>query len=166
MFVWMPWPQEQMDHHFSLLMTKLDKFDFYGHREAIYNMDEMCLPLESRPPKVIAKNWQKKVRYRTSGTKRWNNSCWMWQCNWPDIAAFLIFAAKQINPQWCADELSGIALVMLWLTMGGSIKSFLSFGKMSTFFLTLHLLVFSSFYWMVTVLILKQLLLSMQRKNV
>ena len=42
---------------------------FKNHPEAIYNMDETGVPLEPRPPKVVAKRRQKKVRCRTSGHK-------------------------------------------------------------------------------------------------
>ena len=33
----------------------------------IYNMDESGVPLDPRPPNVIAKHGQKKVRYRVFG---------------------------------------------------------------------------------------------------
>jgi len=42
-----------------------------NHPEAIYNMDESgTMPLEPRPPKVVARKGQKKVRYLTSGQKQ------------------------------------------------------------------------------------------------
>lgn len=37
--------------------------------ECIYNMDETGVPLTPRPPKIVARRGQKKVRYRTSGQK-------------------------------------------------------------------------------------------------
>ena len=54
-----------------------DEFGFDQHTERIYNMDETGVPLEPRPPKVVAFKGQKKVRitatvtvrYRTSGQK-------------------------------------------------------------------------------------------------
>lgn len=61
--------KNNLDHYFGLLKTEFDKYNFHGHPEAIYNMDETGVPLEPRPPKVVAKKGQKKVRYRTSGTK-------------------------------------------------------------------------------------------------
>ena len=61
--------KHNLDHYFGLLKTEFDKYDFYAHPEAIYNMDETGVPLEPRPPKVIARKGQKKVQYRTSGTK-------------------------------------------------------------------------------------------------
>ena len=44
-----------------------DEYEFKSHPECIYNMDEMGVPLEPRPSKVIAKRGQKKIRYKTSG---------------------------------------------------------------------------------------------------
>ena len=38
-----------------------DQYDFENHPEAIYNMDETGVPLEPRPPKVIAQKGKKKV---------------------------------------------------------------------------------------------------------
>ena len=46
-----------------------DEFDFDNRPQCIYNMDETGVPLEPRPPKVIARKGQKKIRYRTSGQK-------------------------------------------------------------------------------------------------
>jgi len=41
-----------------------------NHPEAIYNLDETGMPLEPRPPKVVAQKGQKKVRYQASGQKQ------------------------------------------------------------------------------------------------
>lgn len=49
-------------------MFKLCGFD--DHPEAIYNMDETGMPLESHPPKIVDEKGQKKVRYQTSGQKQ------------------------------------------------------------------------------------------------
>ena len=46
---------ENMKVYFDLLREVYDKFDFENHPEAIYNMDETVVPLEPRPPKVVAK---------------------------------------------------------------------------------------------------------------
>ena len=46
-----------------------DDLDFDGHPERIYNMDETGVPLDPRPPKVVAKKGQRKVRYRCFGQK-------------------------------------------------------------------------------------------------
>lgn len=51
----------------DLLREVYDEYEFNSHPECIYNMDEMGVPLEPRPSKVIAKRGQKKIRYKTSG---------------------------------------------------------------------------------------------------
>jgi len=55
--------------YFELLKSVFDEFDFANHTECLYNMEETGIPLEPRPPKVIAKKGIKKIRYRTSGQK-------------------------------------------------------------------------------------------------
>ena len=52
--------KRNLDHYFGLLKTEFDKYDFYAHPEAIYNMDETGVPLEPRPPKVIARKVRRK----------------------------------------------------------------------------------------------------------
>ena len=58
---------ENIEAYFDLLSDMFDEFDFGNHPESIYNMDETGVPLEPRPPKVVAKWGQKKVRCRISG---------------------------------------------------------------------------------------------------
>ena len=60
---------ENMKAYFDLLREVYNEFDFEDHPEAIYNMDETGVPLEPRPPKVVAKRGQKKVRCHMSGQK-------------------------------------------------------------------------------------------------
>jgi len=62
--------EENVDNYFGMLKKVFDEGDFWNHPEAIYNMDESGMPLEPRPPKVVAKKGQKKVRYQTSGQKQ------------------------------------------------------------------------------------------------
>ncbi len=99
--------RSNLDYYFGLLKNEFEKYNFYGHPEAIYNMDETGMPLEPRPPKVIAKKGQKKVRYRTSGTKAQVTVVGCGSATGQILPPFIIFAAKQINPQWCTDEVSG-----------------------------------------------------------
>ena len=57
--------KKNVESYLELLKSVYDKYDFYGHPE----MDETGVPLEPRPPKIVAWRGQKKVRYRTSGIK-------------------------------------------------------------------------------------------------
>ena len=99
--------KKNLDYYFNLLKMEFDKYNFYGHPEAIYNMDETGVPLEPRPPKVVAKKEQQKVWYRTFGTKAQITVVGCGSATGQILPPFIIFAAKQINPQWCTDEVSG-----------------------------------------------------------
>ena len=46
-----------------------DEFGFDDHPERIYNTDETGVPLQPRPPKIVAAKGQKKIHFRTSGQK-------------------------------------------------------------------------------------------------
>ena len=50
--------KKNLESYFELLKSVYDKYDFYGHPEAIYNMDETGVPLETPPPKVVARRGQ------------------------------------------------------------------------------------------------------------
>lgn len=99
--------KKNLAHYFKLMKTEFDKYDFYSHPEAIYNMDESGVPLEPRPPKIIAKKGQKKVRYRTTGTKAQITVVGCGSATGQILPPFIIFAGKQINPLWCKDEVAG-----------------------------------------------------------
>ena len=83
---------ENMKEYFDLLRKVYDEYEFNSHPECIYNMDETGVPLQPRPPKVIAKRGQKKIRYRTSGgiylslstrlksCKSWKTFLWSLKC--------------------------------------------------------------------------------------
>ena len=61
--------KEIMDNYFSLLKDTLEKYDLLNNPSQIYNVDEMDMPLDHRPPKIVTTKGQKKVRCRTSGNK-------------------------------------------------------------------------------------------------
>jgi len=60
---------DNINDYFDLLQDVFEKKGFADHHEAIYNMDETGMPLEPRPPKVVAQKGQRKVRYRIWGQK-------------------------------------------------------------------------------------------------
>ena len=86
----------------DLLRKVYDEYEFNSHPECIYNMDETGVPLEPRPPKVIAKRGQKKIRYRTSGKKAQITVIECGSGTGQIIPPFIIYAAKQLNP--CGSE--------------------------------------------------------------
>ena len=61
--------ESNLKRYFDLLDTILEENYVKSHCELIYNMDESGLPLNPRPPKVVAFRSQKKVRYQCSGSK-------------------------------------------------------------------------------------------------
>ena len=92
--------KENLDNYFDLLRSVYNDFDFDKFPESIYNMDETGIPLSSRPPKVVAKKGQKKVRYRTSGQKTQITVIGCGSAAGQVIPPFIIFAAKQVSPLW------------------------------------------------------------------
>ena len=77
-----------------------DQFDFYSYSETIYNMDETGMPLESRPPKIVARKGEKKIHYQTSGQKQQVTEIGCGNATGQAIPPFVIFAAKQVNYLW------------------------------------------------------------------
>ena len=61
--------RDNLKHYFGLLKQLLEENDLVDHPERVYNMDETGVPLDTKPPKVVALKGQKKIRYRTSGQK-------------------------------------------------------------------------------------------------
>ena len=59
-----------MKEYFDLLREVYDEYEFNSHPECIYNMDETGIPLEPRPPKVIAKGGKKRSDTELLGRKR------------------------------------------------------------------------------------------------
>ena len=57
-------------------------------------MDEMDIPLELHPPKIIAKKGQKKIRYQTSGEKQQISVIGCGSVMGYVIPPFIVFAAK------------------------------------------------------------------------
>ena len=98
---------ENMDHYFNLLKGVYDEFDFNEHPESLYNMDETGVPLCPRPPKIIAKKGQKKVRYRTSGQKTQITVLACGSATGQVQPPYIVFAAKQISPLWTVYEVNG-----------------------------------------------------------
>ena len=92
---------------FDLLRQIYDEHGFESCPECIYNMDETGVPLEPRPPKVVARKGQKKVRYRTSGQKAQITVLGCANAAGQILPPFIIFAAKQLNPLWTRSEVPG-----------------------------------------------------------
>ena len=70
----------------------------------IYNMDESGMPLDPRPPNIIAKRGQKKVRYRVSGKKDQITVVGCANATGQAIPPMVIFEGKYLNHQWTTGE--------------------------------------------------------------
>ena len=58
-----------LKEYYDLLKTMLEEHGLMNLPSRIYNMDEPGMPLDHRPPKVVACKGMKKVHCRTSGSK-------------------------------------------------------------------------------------------------
>ena len=98
---------ENMKNYFDLLEEVYGELDFSDHPERIYNMDETGMPLDPRPPKIIAPKGLKKVRYQCSGQTSQITVIGCGTATGQAIPPFIIFAAKQLSPLWMKDEVPG-----------------------------------------------------------
>ena len=99
--------KENIDSYFDLLQSVFDQHNFQDHPEAIYNMDETGMPLEPKPPKIVAKKGVKKVRYRSSGQKAQITVIGCGSATGQALPPFIIFSAKQLSTLWMTDEVPG-----------------------------------------------------------
>ena len=99
--------RENMTHYFNLLDDILEECEFKDHPERIYNMDECGMPLDPKPPKVLAQKGQRKVRYRCAGNKGQITVLGCCSGTGQAIPPFVIFDAKQLNYLWTRGEVPG-----------------------------------------------------------
>jgi len=99
--------RENLTHYFDLLNECLVENGLKDHPEQIYNMDESGIPLDPKPPKVLAVKGQKKVRYRCAGNK--SQITVLGCCNGTGqvMPPFVIFDAKNLNYLWTRGEVPG-----------------------------------------------------------
>ena len=65
------------------------------------------MPLEPKPPKIVAKKGVKKVRYRSSGQKAQITVIGCGSATGQALPPFIIFSAKQLSTLWMTDEVPG-----------------------------------------------------------
>ena len=99
--------RESMESYFNLLEGTLSEHDLMNHPAQIYNMDESGMPLDARPPNVIAKRGQKKVRYRQAGKKEQITVIACANAVGQSIPPMVIFEGKYLNLQWTVGEVPG-----------------------------------------------------------
>ena len=103
---------EAMKQYFDLLKDVLEENDLMDSPGQIYNVDETGMPLDHRPPKIVTKKGQKKVRYRTSGNKSQITVIGCVSASGHAIPPFVIFDSKSLNKEWTKGEVNGITYGM------------------------------------------------------
>ena len=96
-----------IEEYFNLLESTLQQYNLADSPAQIYNMDETGMPLDHRPPSVIAKRGQKKVRSRVSGRKEQITVIGCGNAVGQSIPPMVIFEGKYLNHQWTVGEVSG-----------------------------------------------------------
>ena len=122
-----------LDNYFILLKSILDDYNLGTKPGQIYNMDETGIPLDHRSPRVLAKKGQKKVRYCSTGNKSQVTVVGCINAVGQALPPFVVFDAKNLNMQWCVDEVPGTTYGLSdngWMDMklfkGWFIKHFLN----------------------------------------
>ena len=98
---------EALDSYFKLLKDVVEEHGLMDQPGQIYNVDESGMPLEHRPPRVLAKKGQRKVRYRTSGNKSQVTVIGCVSAAGQTIPPFVIYDAKSLNMEWTRGEVAG-----------------------------------------------------------
>ncbi len=99
--------REAIDGYFSLLKEIFDEFGLRTSPGQVYNMDETGMPLDPKPPKVVTRRGQKKVRYRTSGKKGQITVLGCINAIGNTIPPMVIFDAHNLNRSWTTGEVPG-----------------------------------------------------------
>ena len=98
---------ETIKQYFDLLKDALVELGLVNSPAQLYNVDETGMPLDHRPPKIVTKRGQKKVRCRTSGNKSQITVIGCVSAAGQAIPPFVIFDAKSLNTEWTDGEVSG-----------------------------------------------------------
>lgn len=93
-----------LENYFNLLEKYLEKV---GSPAQIYNMDESGVPLDPRPPNIVTKRGQKRVRYRVSGKKEQIAVIGCVKAIGNSIPPMIIFEGKYLNHLWTHHEIPG-----------------------------------------------------------
>ena len=99
--------KESIQHYYDLLETTLKEHNLQDCPGQIYNMDETGIPLDPRPPNIIVKRGQKKVRYRQSGKKEQISVIGCGNAAGQSIPPMVIFEGKYLNYEWTIGEVPG-----------------------------------------------------------
>ncbi len=96
-----------MNAYYNLLGATLQEHGLKDRPACIYNMDESGVPLDHKPPKVIAIKGTKKVHCRTSGNKAQITIIACANATGSIIPPMVIFEGQRLNPEWTTGEVPG-----------------------------------------------------------
>ena len=99
--------REALESYFTLFKKIMEENKLTDKPGQLYNVDETGMPLDHRPPKVLAVKGQKKVRYCTSGNKSQITVIGCVNATGTAIPPFVIFDAKSLNIEWTEGEVPG-----------------------------------------------------------
>ena len=99
--------KDVIEGYYNLLEETLCEHDLTNKPSHIYNMDESGMPLDHRPPNVVAKRGQKKVRYRVAGKKEQITILGCANAAGQALPPMVIFEGKHLNYQWTLGEVPG-----------------------------------------------------------
>ena len=126
--------KEAIENYFEVLKDVLDEHGLNDRPSQLYNVDESGMPLDHRPPRIVVKKGQRKVRYRTSGNKSQVTVVGCVNAAGSAMPPFVIFDAKSLNMEWAKGEVPGSTY---GLSAGGLIWSCLRDGSLTTSYATL-----------------------------
>ena len=99
--------RETIDNYYELLEDILTENNLLDSPAQIYNMDESGIPLNPRPPNIVAKRGQKKVRYRVSGNKQQIKILACGNAVGQALPPMVTFEGKNLNHEWTVGEVPG-----------------------------------------------------------
>ena len=99
--------QDTMNQYFSLLNDVMSEHELHDKPSQIYNVDKSGIPLDPRPPNIVAAKGTKKVRYQTSGRKGQMTIVGCASASGHAIPPMVIFDAQKLNPAWTKGECPG-----------------------------------------------------------
>ena len=103
---------QTLSEYFKLLEETLTKNCLKNCPSLIFNMDESGMPLDHKPPKVIALKGMKKVHSRTSGNKAQITILACGNAAGNMIPPMVIFEGQRFNNDWSEGEVPGTLFAM------------------------------------------------------
>ena len=115
-----------LKEYYNLLKTTLEEHGIMNFPSRIYNMDETGMPLDHKPPKIVARKGMKKVHCRTSGSKGQITMLACANAAGSVIPPIVIFEGQKFNPN--GARMRCLTHYMECLKKAELIKKCFSFG--------------------------------------